>query len=383
MTESDLTKVSLELGPRSYDILIGPGLIASAGERVRPLLRPLIRQPGQRPRAVIVTDETVNNLHAAALEHAFEDAGIAHDKVVLPPGEKTKSLPALERLLDDLLTLGVERDDTLIALGGGVTGDITGFAASILRRGIDFIQIPTTLLAQVDSSVGGKTGVNTAQGKNLIGAFHQPRLVLADTSVLDTLPAREFLSGYAEVVKYGLIDDADFFAWLEKNSSAVISGDAGARRHAVETSCRAKARVVSADERENGARALLNLGHTFGHALEAMADYGPDLRHGEAIAIGMVMAFDLSVKLGLCPPEDAERVRRHLAQAGLPVGPTAIPCLRERWSSDRMMTYIAQDKKVSGGRATYILARGIGKSFVTQDVDGSELAALLNDSLAA
>lgn len=375
MTDSDLTKVSLELGPRSYDILIGQGLLASAGERVRPLLR--------RPRATIVTDATVDELHAAALEQSFERADIMHSKVVLAPGEKTKSMPVLEQLLDDLLALDVERTDTLIALGGGVIGDITGFAAAILRRGIDFVQIPTTLLAQVDSSVGGKTGVNTAQGKNLVGAFHQPRLVLADTGVLDTLPEREFLTGYAEVVKYGLIDDPDFFAWLEQNSGALIAGDSDARRRAVETSCRAKARVVSADERESGARALLNLGHTFGHALEAMADYGPELRHGEAVAIGMVMAFGLSVRLGLCPPEDAAKVRHHLEQVGLPVSPAAIPCLREQWSPDRMIDYIAQDKKVSEGRATFILARGIGKSFITQDVDKSALLSLLEDSLAA
>ncbi len=375
MTHPELSKVSLELGPRSYDILIGHNLIADAGDRLRSLLK--------RRRTVIVTDKTVNDLHSQALEQSLERAGIEHDKIVLPPGEKTKSLHTIERLLDDLLVMGVERSDALIALGGGVVGDIVGFAAAILRRGIEFVQIPTTLLAQVDSSVGGKTGVNTPQGKNLVGAFHQPRLVLADIGVLDTLSEREFLAGYAEVLKYGLIDDPEFFAWLEQNSGAVISGDPSARQRAVEVCCRAKARVVAADERESGVRALLNLGHTFGHALESMAGYGQDLLHGEGVSIGMVMAYDLSVRLGLCPQEDADRVRDHLLKVGLPVSPAAVPCLRNHWSPDRMLGYIAQDKKVSDGRFTFILARGIGKAFITQDVNVETLNAVLEDSLAA
>jgi 3-dehydroquinate synthase len=375
MTTPEPSEIFLDLGPRSYSIVIGRGLIAGAGERIRAVLT--------RPRTVIVTDRTVNDLHAAGLEESLTRAGVDHDKIVLPPGEKTKSLHHTERLLDDLLELGVERNDALIALGGGVIGDIVGFAAAVLRRGIDFIQIPTTLLAQVDSSVGGKTGVNMAQGKNLVGAFHQPRLVLADIGLLDTLPEREFLAGYAEVAKYGLIDDADFFSWLENNLGAVRSGDPDARQYVVETSCRAKARVVMDDEREGGVRALLNLGHTFGHALEAMAGYGPDLLHGEAVSIGLVMAFDLSVLLGLCARQDADRVRRHLEDAGLPVGPSAIPCLRQRWSSDDMLGYIAQDKKVADGRFTFILARRIGDAFITQDVDGKALNTLLDESLAA
>jgi len=374
-TEAQTSKVTVDLGERSYDVLIGRDLITGAGEILKPVLN--------APRTVIVTDKTVNDLHAQPLEESLTKAGIVHDKVVLPPGEKTKSFHELERLVDDLLEMGVERSTTLIALGGGVIGDITGFAASILLRGVNFIQIPTTLLAQVDSSVGGKTGVNTAQGKNLVGAFHQPRLVLADISALDTLPEREFLAGYAEVVKYGLIDDPDFFSWLEENGEAARDGDSHARQYAVEASCRAKARVVAADEREAGVRALLNLGHTFGHALEGMTGYGPDLLHGEAVAMGMAMAFDLSARLGLCPPEDAERVHDHLRLVGLPDGPSALPHLSRRWSTDAMRGFFALDKKVSEGRFTFILARAIGQAFLTQDVAPDSLNAILEESLAA
>jgi 3-dehydroquinate synthase len=375
MTTPKSSEVSVDLGSKSYDIVIGHGLVAEAGERIGAVLA--------RPRTVIITDKTVNDLHAGGLEESLARAGVDHDKIILPPGEKTKSLHHTERLLDDLLEMGVERNESLVAMGGGVIGDLAGFTAAVLRRGIDFVQIPTTLLAQVDSSVGGKTGVNTAQGKNLVGAFHQPRLVLADVALLDTLPEREFLAGYAETVKYGLIDDANFFSWLENNVNAVRNGDPGARQHVVETSCRAKARVVAADERESGVRALLNLGHTFGHALEAMAGYGPDLLHGEAVSIGLVMAFDLSARLGLCPAQDADRVRHHLEEAGLPTGPSEIPSLRQHRSSDDMLRYIAQDKKVADGRFTFILARGIGDVFITQDVDGKALNSLLEESLAA
>jgi 3-dehydroquinate synthase len=375
MSDQEISKVALDLGPRSYEILIGHGLLVEAGNRLRPLLG--------RPRTVIVTDKTVNDLHSQELERALDAANIAHDKIVLPPGEKTKSFHQLERLINDLLEMGVERADTLIALGGGVIGDITGFAAAVLRRGIDFVQIPTTLLAQVDSSVGGKTGVNTAHGKNLMGAFHQPRLVLADISVLNTLPEREFLAGYAEVVKYGLIDDVEFFEWLEQHAEDVRAGDPDARRHAVEISCRAKARVVAADEREGGQRALLNLGHTFGHALEGMTGYGSELLHGEAVAIGMAMAFDLSAQLGLCAEIDAERVHLHLQRIGLPDSPSALPHLADRWNPTDMLQFIAQDKKVADGRLTFILTRGIGNAFITQDVTVAQLNTLLEESLAA
>ncbi|HIF08956.1 MAG TPA: 3-dehydroquinate synthase [Sneathiellales bacterium] len=373
--KDNVSTITVELGARSYDILIGRNLVADAGNLVKPYLK--------RPRAVIVTDKTVNELHAQTLEESLAFAGIAHDKVVLSPGEKTKSLQELERLLNDLLEMGVERNDTLIALGGGVVGDITGFAAAILLRGINFIQIPTTLLAQVDSSVGGKTGVNTVQGKNLIGAFHQPRLVLADIGTLDTLPLRDFLAGYAEVVKYGLINDADFFGWLENNGTAMRDGNFDARRYAVKISCRAKSRIVAADEREGGVRALLNLGHTFGHALEGMTGYGPDLLHGEAVAVGMAMAFDLSSRLGLCPPEDTERVHAHLRQMGLPDSPSALAHEAQHWNSETMRGFIALDKKVSEGRFTFILARAIGQAFITQDVAPESLNALLEESLAA
>ena len=271
----------------------------------------------------------------------------------------------------------------VVAVGGGIVGDTAGFVAATYLRGVPFVQCPTTLLAMVDASVGGKVGVNVPQGKNLVGAFHQPRLVLADIGVLDTLPQREFLAGYAEVVKYGLINDAEFFGWLEKNGEGVRNGSNGLRQYAVEQSCRAKARVVAADERESGVRALLNLGHTFGHALESMSGYGSGLLHGEGVAIGMCMAFDLSVRLDLCPHEDATRVHEHLRLMGLPDRPSALPHLARRWSADAMQKYIAKDKKVSDGRFTFILAHAIGRSFITQDVAQDALTALLEESLVA
>jgi 3-dehydroquinate synthase len=371
VTASD--RLTVALGERGYDIAIGRGLLAEAAAYLRPLLK--------QPRVVIVTDETVARLHLPVLARALDADGIDHSDIVLPPGEQTKSFAHLERLLDRLLAERPERSTLLLALGGGVIGDLAGFAASILLRGVDFVQIPTTLLAQVDSAVGGKTGIDTSWGKNLIGSFHQPRLVLADTGTLDTLPRRDLLAGYAEVAKYGLIGDAAFFAWLEEHGPAVIEGDEAARRRAVRTSCAGKAAIVAADERESGARALLNLGHTFGHALEAECGYGADLLHGEAVAIGMVMAFDLSAQLGLCPAEDAARVERHLAAMGLPTSPAAIG--GRVWDADRLIGHMRHDKKVSGGRLNFILARGIGRAFIAKDVDVAQVKALLIEAVAA
>ena len=372
-TANAIETLRVELGERGYDILVGADLIAQAGRHMKPVL--------PRPRVVVITDETVAKLHLAALTASLDQAGIAHGKIVLPAGEATKDFAHLERLIEELLGQRVERSTMLVALGGGVIGDISGFAASIALRGLDFVQIPTTLLAQVDSAVGGKTAINTKRGKNLVGAFHQPRLVLADTGALSTLPKRELLAGYAEVVKYGLIDDAPFFAWLEENGPALIAGDASLRRHAVAQSCAAKARIVAMDERETGPRALLNLGHTFGHALEAEAGYGGSVLHGEAVAAGMVMAFDLSVRLGLCPAEDAARVRRHLAAVGLPTGAQILgPAGR---NADRLIDHMRQDKKVKDGRVTFILARGIGKSFIAHDVELDEVRRMLDAAAAA
>ncbi|MFQ5775990.1 MAG: 3-dehydroquinate synthase [Kiloniellaceae bacterium] len=361
------------LGERSYDIVAGEDLLAEAGRHIAPVLR-------QR-RVLIVTDGNVADLHLATLERALDDAGIAYDAAVLPPGERTKDFEHLETLVERLLDLKVERGSTLIALGGGVVGDLTGFAAAILLRGLDFIQIPTTLLAQVDSSVGGKTGINTRHGKNLVGSFHQPRLVLADTGVLSTLPRRALLGGYAEVVKYGLIDRPEFFAWLEGHGMGVIEGDPEARRHAVVASCAAKAEIVAADEREAGVRVLLNLGHTFGHALEAETGYSGELLHGEAVAIGMVMAFELSAHLGYCAAEDAARVRRHLAAVGLPTGLEAAG--GRIWNAPGLIEHMGRDKKVKGGRITFVLARGIGEAFLCDDVDPADVEALLTSAIAA
>jgi len=364
--------LTVDLGPRSYDIVVGGGVIASAGERIRPLLA--------EPRAIVITDETVAGHWLEPLRESLEKAGIGHTAIVLEPGEQAKDYAHLERLTGELLDARVERSTALIALGGGVVGDLVGFCAAITLRGLDFIQVPTTLLSQVDSSVGGKTGINMPQGKNLIGAFHQPRLVLADTDTLKTLPRRELLAGYAEVVKYGLINDAEFFSWLEADGPAVIEGNAGAVRHAVLTSCKAKAAIVAADETEQGSRALLNLGHTFGHALEAKTGYGGGLNHGEAIAIGLSLAFDLSVRMGLCPPEDRDRVRAHLGAVGLPVGLKGLA--GGDWSADELIGLMGQDKKVRAGRLTFVLARGIGEAFVTSDVNRDDVAAVLNDHLA-
>jgi len=314
----------------------------------------------------IVTDSHVAKLHLPALTETLAKAGIESRAIVMAPGEVSKSFAGLERLTGALLDLEIDRRGLVIALGGGVIGDLTGFAAGVLKRGVAFAQIPTTLLAQVDSSVGAKTAINAAQGKNLIGLFHQPRIVIADTALLTSLPKRELLAGYAEVVKYGALGDAQFFEWLELKAAKALSGDEKAMVKAVAQSCRMKADIVARDERETGDRALLNLGHTFGHALEAATGFSDRLIHGEAVAIGMVLAFDLSVKLGLAPGQDAERFRRHLKTIGLPAAISDIP--GERPSAGEMIRHMAHDKKVTDGKLTFILLRGLGQAFITRDV---------------
>jgi 3-dehydroquinate synthase len=372
-----MSTVSVSLAGRSYDIVIGPALIDRAGELSAHLL------PSRR--VIVVTDETVGPLYAARVYHAFKKANVDAAIVVVPAGEGSKEFGSFERLMNGLLDQRPDRKTTLVALGGGVVGDLTGFAAATLLRGVDFLQIPTTLLAQVDSSVGGKTGLNTRHGKNLIGAFYQPRLVLADTAVLDSLPKRELLAGYAEVAKYGLIDDPAFWAWCETNGADVLAGNPARRTYAIEQSCRAKARTVAADERETtDLRALLNLGHTFGHALEAETGFGPALLHGEAVGAGMALAFDLSAELGLCPAEDAVRVRRHLAAVGLPVRLRSIGGDNSRsWDAARLIEHMRGDKKAEAGKLTFILARGIGRAFVSREVDETALHGLLDRAIAA
>ena len=365
-------RLGVALGARSYDILVGDDLIAEAGRHIAPLL--------SRKRVFVVTDTNLAELHLARLERALKEAGLDYEAVVLPAGEQTKDFHHLESLVERLLDMKIERGSTLVAFGGGVIGDLTGFAAAVLLRGIDFVQIPTTLLAQVDSSVGGKTGINSRHGKNLIGSFHQPRLVLADTEVLSTLPRRELLAGYAEVVKYGLASEPDFFTWLEGHGTNLIEGNPDVRRRAVLESCAVKAKVVAADEHESGQRALLNLGHTFGHAIEAEAGYGEFL-HGEAVAIGMVMAFELSARLDLCAAGDVARVRRHLAAVGLPTG---LDGTRERvWDPRRLLEHMTRDKKVVDGRVVFVLARGIGEAFISDAVDPADVEALLTGVIAA
>jgi len=356
---------------RGYDIAIGRGLIAELGARVAAL------RPGAS--VAIVTDDTVARHHLAAAEAALASAGLRASRVLVAAGEASKSWRMLEDACEALIAARIERGDLVIALGGGVVGDLAGFAAAIVRRGLDVVQVPTTLLAQVDSSVGGKTGINSGQGKNLIGAFHQPILVIIDTALLDTLPPRVFRAGYAEVAKYGLISDAGFFAWLEANWRDVFGGGP-AREHAIATSCRAKAITVARDERETGERALLNFGHTFGHALEAAAGFSDQLLHGEAVAIGMALAFGFSARLGLVAQAEADRAIRHLAAAGLPTAPADVP--GELPGADGLMELMAQDKKVRRGKLTFILARGIGTSFVAPDVDSAQVRAFLAEKLA-
>ncbi|MBY5757273.1 3-dehydroquinate synthase [Rhizobium leguminosarum] len=369
---SAIRTVHVPLGERAYDILIGPGLIARAGAEIASRLK------GRK--AAVVTDENVAPLYLKALVASLDEAGIASAAVVLPAGEKTKSFEHLITACDKVLEARVERNDYVIALGGGVIGDLSGFAAGIVRRGVRFVQVPTSLLSQVDSSVGGKTGINSRHGKNLIGVFHQPDLVLADTDVLNSLSAREFRAGYAEVAKYGLIDKPDFFAWLEANWKAVFAGGS-ARIEAIAASCQAKADVVVADERENGQRALLNLGHTFGHALEAATAYDSSrLVHGEGVSIGMVLAHEFSARMNLASPDDARRVERHLKEVGLPTRMSDIP--GDLPPAETLMDAIAQDKKVKSGKLTFILTRGVGQSFVADDVPASEVISFLHEKHA-
>ncbi|MDQ2705297.1 MAG: 3-dehydroquinate synthase [Pseudomonadota bacterium] len=363
--------VVVRLGDRTYDILIGAGLVARAGEEISR------RLPGVR--AAIVTDANVAAAHLAPLVANLGTTGIASTAIELPPGEKTKSFDALQEVVDGILAARLERGDVVIALGGGVIGDLAGFASGIVRRGMRFVQMPTSLLAQVDSSVGGKTGINSGHGKNLIGVFHQPQLVLADTEVLDTLPEREFRAGYAEIAKYGLIDRPDFFAWLETNWREIFSGGA-ARTQAIAESCRAKADVVARDEYETGDRALLNLGHTFGHALEAATSYdSARLVHGEGVAVGMALAHRFSSRLYLCSMDDARRVEAHLEAVGLPWRMADIPGGLP--DAERLLAYIAQDKKVTRGALTFILTHGIGQAFIARDVPSSEVLSFLKENL--
>ncbi|MBP7241411.1 3-dehydroquinate synthase [Amaricoccus sp.] len=365
--------VRVALGDRAYDILIGRGLVAEAGRWIAPLLK--------RPRVAILTEERVAALHLAALETALAAAGIESRALALAPGEATKGWRGLETAVEWLIAEKVEREDLVIAFGGGVIGDLAGFAAAILRRGVGFVQIPTTLLAQVDSSVGGKTGINSPRGKNLIGAFHQPRLVLADSALLDTLPPRDFLAGYGEVAKYGLLGDAAFFAWLERHGPALAAGDAAARIHAIRRSCEMKAGIVARDETEQGERALLNLGHTFAHALEAATGYSDRLLHGEAVAVGCLLAFETSAALGLCPQEAPSRVAAHLAAMGMKRGLAGIP--GELPDADGLMALMEQDKKAKAGRIAFVLARDIGETYVERGADLGVVRRVLADGLAA
>jgi 3-dehydroquinate synthase len=363
--------VQVALGNRAYEIIIGRGLLASLGKGMKAL------RPGAK--TVIVTDETVARFHLAATEAALAAAGIESSRIVVPPGESTKSFATFETVCESIIAARIERGDLAIALGGGVVGDLAGFAAASVRRGLDFVQVPTTLLAQVDSSVGGKTGINSRHGKNLIGAFHQPVLVIADTALLDTLPKRDFRAGYAEVAKYGLLGDAAFFSWLEANWQDVFSGGP-AREHAIAVCCRGKAGIVARDERENGERALLNLGHTFGHALEAGCGFSDRLLHGEGVALGMVMAFEFSARKGLIGMDQALRAKAHLAAVGLPTRVSqvagGVPGI------DVLMNLIGQDKKVKRGKLTFILVRGIGQAFIEDNVDPAEVRAFLEDQLS-
>ncbi|WP_114966403.1 3-dehydroquinate synthase [Alkalilacustris brevis] len=365
--------VHVPLGDRAYDVRIGAGLLASAGAEVAPLL--------SRRKVAVLTDETVARHHLPGLEAGLAAAGIETAALALPAGEGTKGWTQLARATEWLLEQRTERDDLVIALGGGVIGDLAGFAAAILRRGVRFVQIPTTLLAQVDSSVGGKTGINTAQGKNLVGAFHQPALVLADIDLLSTLAPRDFLAGYGEVVKYGLLGDAAFFEWLELNGPALAAGDAGLRQYAVRRSVEMKAGIVTRDETEQGERALLNLGHTFAHALEAATGYGDRLLHGEAVAIGCGLAFDLSARLGLCAQELPGRIGAHLQAMGMKSRLSDIPGPLPE--AQGLLALMAQDKKVRAGRIRFVLARGIGESFVAEDVPQEAVKALLDEALSA
>jgi 3-dehydroquinate synthase len=370
------TIVNVGLGDRAYDIVIGRGVLAELGTRIAAL------RPGAR--TAIVTDASVAKHWLEPAEAALAAAGIATTRIITGEGEATKSYAGLEQVSEALIAAKIERNDLVIALGGGVIGDLTGFAASIVRRGVDFVQVPTTLLAQVDSSVGGKTGINSPHGKNLLGAFHQPVLVIADTQVLDTLPPRQFRAGYAEVVKYGALGDAKFFAWLEANRAEIASGGA-AREHAIAESCRAKAAIVARDERETGDRALLNLGHTFGHALEAATGFSDRLFHGEGVSIGMVLAAELSAELGMIPQGDAARLQKHLADSGLPTRLQDIAGFSQEGlaDADALMALMAQDKKVKRGRLTFILLKALGQAVIVNDVQPQVVRDFLARKLQA
>ena len=370
------TIVDVALGDRAYEIVIGRDVLPQLGPRIAAL------RPGAR--TAIVTDRTVAQHWLAAAEASLTEAGIASSRIIVGEGEASKSYDGLREVCEGLIAAKIERNDLLIALGGGVVGDLAGFAAGVVRRGVDFVQVPTSLLAQVDSSVGGKTGINSPQGKNLVGAFHQPVLVIADTAVLDTLSPRQFRAGYAEVAKYGLLGDEGFFAWLEANHAAIVAGGS-AREHAIATSCRAKAAIVARDERETGERALLNLGHTFGHALEAATGFSDRLFHGEGVAIGMALAAEFSAERGMLSGDDVARVTRHLAEAGLPVRLQDIAGFRQEGlaDADALMTLMAQDKKVVRGRLTFILMEAIGRAVIARDVDAAQVREFMARKLKA
>lgn len=372
---SDPVNVDVALGDRAYDIVIGRGVLASLGERLARL------RPGVR--TAIVTDRTVAKYWLEPAEASLAAAGIPTSRIVVEEGEISKTYAGLEKVSEALIAAKIERNDLVIALGGGVVGDLAGFAAAVLRRGVDFVQVPTSLLAQVDSSVGGKTGINSPQGKNLLGAFHQPVLVIADTAVLDTLSPRQFRAGYAEVAKYGVLGDEAFFSWLEKNHSDIVKGGS-AREHAIATSCRAKAGIVSRDERETGERALLNLGHTFGHALEAATGFSDRLFHGEGVAIGMTLAAQFSAKLGMIGEADAMRVERHLIEAGLPTRLQDIAGFAQEGlaDADALMALMAQDKKVKRGKLAFILLEAVGRAVIAKDVEPAPVRDFLKEKLA-
>lgn len=360
--------VNVALAGRSYAIHIGQGLMQQAGALLKPVLR--------SARVIIITDRSVAALHLENLSASLKAAGLeVAEPIVVEGGEQTKSLPAFEDLIEQMLDRAMERSVTVVALGGGVVGDLAGFAAATVLRGVDFVQIPTTLLAQVDSSVGGKTGINTRHGKNLLGAFHQPRAVLIDTDVLNTLPRREMLAGYAEIIKYGLIDDAPFYAWCLQNGEQLIAGDIAAREYAITHSCAAKARIVAADELESGPRMLLNFGHTFAHALEAEAGYGAGLLHGEAVAVGMVLALQLSARLNLCPADLAPQLATHLHKLGLPAHIADTPC--RGVPAEKLLAHMYHDKKVESGKLTFILAHDIGQCFISRGIDPAQVLPVL------
>ena len=375
LRHSDPITVDVALGDRTYDIIIGRDVLPSLGSRVAAL------RPGVR--TAIVTDRTVAKHWLEQAEASLSSAGIATSRIIVEEGEGSKSYAGLEKVSEALVAARIERNDLVIALGGGVVGDLAGFAAAILRRGVDFVQVPTSLLAQVDSSVGGKTGINSPQGKNLLGAFHQPVLVIADTSVLDTLSPRQFRAGYAEVAKYGILGDEAFFGWLEANAADIFSGGA-AREHAIATSCRAKAAIVSRDERETGERALLNLGHTFGHALEAATGFSDRLFHGEGVSVGMVLAAEFSASLGMISQDDADRVERHLAAVGLPTRLQDIAGFTQEGlaDADALLALMAQDKKVKRGKLTFILLEAVGRAVIANDVEPALVRDFLNAKLA-